>query len=198
MVTESYKKDNKDNIDLVQLWQDGEDERFNEIIQKYQQTIYTLCYLLLRDIQEASTITIKVFAYAYHNSYKFHDEHSLKIFLCQIGINMVRGRLQQRNTYKDELLHELLEGHKFDKPTVSWTPEEILAEKERIQEYILDNIELLPFDHMIMIILRDILLFSYEDISEIVKCSVKTVGVRLHKARIALRDRIKDVIYSGM
>lgn len=186
-------------MDLVQLWQDGEVEKFDEIVAKYQKLLYNIAYLLLkRDCQQSCQIACEVFAYAYHNPYKFYDEHSLKIFLCQTLIDIAKERLRQNNTQKDELLQELLEGYKPDKSAIHWIAEDILAEKEKLQEYILDNLETLLFDQMVIIILKDIFIFSYEEISEVMKYSIKTVNLRLHRARIELKNKIQDVIYRGM
>ncbi len=189
-------------MDPVQLWRDGEAEKFDEIVLKYQGLLCNISYLLLRrDYPQSCQIACQVFASAYHNPYKFHDEHSLKIFLCQTLITMVRERLKQNDSHKDELLQELLEGCKPDKVSnhsSHWTAEDILAEKERMQGYILDNLETLLFDSMATVILRDIFAFSYEEIAAIIKWPIKTINHRLHKARIELRDKIRDVIYSGM
>lgn len=186
-------------MDLVQLWRDGEVERFDEIVIRYQGLICNIAYLLLRrDYQQSCRIACEVFAYAYHNPYKFHDEHSLKIFLCQTLIAMIRERLRQDDVHKDELLQELLEGCKPDKVSSHPAAVDILAEKERLQGYILDNLETLSFDQMTAIIFRDIFIFSYEEISAIIKWPVKTVNTRLNRARIELRDKIRDVIYCGM
>jgi len=186
-------------MDLVQLWRDGETERFDEIVVKYQKLLCSIAYLLLRrDYQQSCQIACEAFAYAYHNPYKFHDEYSLKIFLCQTLITMVKEKLKQNDANKDELLQELLEGYKPDKVSMQRTAGDILAEKERLQEYILDNLETLLFEQMVMIILRDVFMFPFEEISEIMKLPLKTIPSRLHRARIGLRDKIKDVIYSGM
>lgn len=193
------EKPEENAMDIVQLWRDGEVERFDEIVIKYQGLICNIAYFLLRrDYQQSCQIACEVFAFAYHNEFKFHDEHSLKVFLCQTLIAMIKERLKQNDAHKDELLQELLEGCKPDKASNHWTAGEILSEKERLQEYILDNLETLSFDQMVVIILRDIFIFSYEEISAIIKYPIKTINPRLHKARIELRDKIKDVIYSGM
>ncbi|MFH1897313.1 MAG: sigma factor-like helix-turn-helix DNA-binding protein [Candidatus Desantisbacteria bacterium] len=186
-------------MDLVQLWRDGETERFDEIVVKYQKLLCSIAYLLLRrDYQQSCQIACEAFAYAYHNPYKFHDEHSLKIFLCQTLLTMAKERLKQNDAHKEELLQELLEGYKPDKAVMHWAAEDILAEKERLQEYILDNLETLLFDQMVVIILKDIFMLPFEEISEVMKLPLKTIPLRLHRARIGLRDKIKDVIYSGM
>ncbi|MBU0701181.1 hypothetical protein KKE26_07820 [bacterium] len=186
-------------MDLVQLWRDGEVERFDEIVIKHQKLICNIAYLLLkRDYQQSCQIACETFAYAYHNPYKFHDEHSLKLFLCQTLIIMIRERLKQNDIHKDELLQELLEGCKPDKVSSHWTARDIMAEKERLQEYVLDNLETLLFDQMAVIILRDIFILSYEEISAIMKWPIKTINPRLHRSRIELKNKIQDVLYSGM
>ena len=195
---EKPEKPEENVMDTVQLWRDGDVEKFDEIVIKYQGLICNIAYLLLRrDYHQSCQIACQVFASAYHNPYKFHDEHSLKIFLCQTLIAMSKERLKQNDSHKDELLQELLEGCKPDKVSNHWTAG-ILPEKERLQGYILDNLETLLFDQMAAIILRDIFTFSYEEISAIIKWPIKTINPRLHKARIELRDKIRDVIYNGM
>jgi len=63
--------------------------------------------------------------------------------------------------------------------------------------YILDCLEKIPIEHKKILILRDIKGFAYEDISEILDCSIGTVKSRISRARnnlkeVYLKNNIKE------
>ncbi|MEG1585044.1 MAG: sigma-70 family RNA polymerase sigma factor, partial [Anaerovorax sp.] len=66
-------------------------------------------------------------------------------------------------------------------------PEEILQQKEE-GTYILSCLNRLQVEHREALILRDIRGYSYEEISEILDCSLGTVKSRISRARQKLKD----------
>ncbi|MGI6778699.1 MAG: sigma-70 family RNA polymerase sigma factor [Acetivibrionales bacterium] len=64
--------------------------------------------------------------------------------------------------------------------------------KKEIRELINNAIDDLSAEHRIVIILRDIQGFSYEDISKIIECPEGTVKSRINRARKALKQKLKS------
>jgi RNA polymerase sigma-70 factor (ECF subfamily) len=63
----------------------------------------------------------------------------------------------------------------------------------------------LPPDQRLVLVLRDVQDLSYEEIAQVIGCSLGTVKSRLNRARRALRDKLSaerelffsDGVYSG-
>jgi len=73
------------------------------------------------------------------------------------------------------------------------SPSDILVSKETT-EYVLNCLNLMAPEHKEVIILRDIQGFTYEEISEILECSIGTVKSRINRARLKLRDKLTEQI----
>ncbi|NLK71783.1 MAG: sigma-70 family RNA polymerase sigma factor, partial [Clostridiales bacterium] len=85
------------------------------------------------------------------------------------------------------------EGELEDIPDESYEPEQIYDQKENITS-VMECMKLLSSDHKTVLVLRDIQGFSYEDISQILNCSVGTVKSRINRARF----KLKEIIVSSM
>jgi RNA polymerase sigma-70 factor (ECF subfamily) len=70
------------------------------------------------------------------------------------------------------------------------TPESVYERVEQ-RELIKNAISELNEDYRSAIVLRDIQGFSYEEISNILDCSLGTVKSRINRGRIMLRDKLK-------
>ena len=70
------------------------------------------------------------------------------------------------------------------------TPEELTANRE-LAAALSRAIGALPEYHRAVIVLREVDGLAYEEIAEVLKCSVGTVMSRLHYARAKLREALK-------
>jgi len=62
-----------------------------------------------------------------------------------------------------------------------------VAENNELKRIVKESINLLPEDYKVVIVLRDIQGFSYEEISRILNCPTGTVKSRINRARQALK-----------
>jgi len=73
-------------------------------------------------------------------------------------------------------------------------PQEIVERKE-LDEYIQKALEELSEEHRTVIILRDIQGLSYNEIAEVINCSLGTVKSRISRARETLREKLEPYVY---
>jgi len=130
----------------------------------------------------------------YKNIKHFRGESSFSTWVYRIVVNTCNDMLRKnRNQALGSNILSLYGGNSEDDeyeleiPDKADTPEESYEKKESSQ-YILECLEKLPDQHREIIILRDIRSFSYEEIAEILDCSIGTVKSRISRARIKLRD----------
>jgi len=69
---------------------------------------------------------------------------------------------------------------------------EAMAEGTRLQTAIQRELALLEPEHRLLIILRDVQGLSYQEILQTTGLQEGTLKSRLHRARVALKDRLKE------
>ncbi len=72
------------------------EEDFEEVVHVHQRRIYRILYLLLRDRDEADSLTQECFLRAYARRAGFRGEASLGTWLVRIAINLARDRQRNR------------------------------------------------------------------------------------------------------
>ena len=78
-----------------------------------------------------------------------------------------------------------------DKSQIS--PSEIV-EKKDVHSKVHQAIQELPEEYRVALVLKDLEDLSYEDICEILEIPKGTVKSRIHRAREALREKLKDLV----
>ena len=73
-------------------------ERFEEIMRQYQQRVYRVIFLLVRDEDTADTLTQECFLRAYLKRASFRGECQIETWLLRIAVNLVRDHSKNRRT----------------------------------------------------------------------------------------------------
>jgi len=72
-------------------------------------------------------------------------------------------------------------------------PEENLLQRERHRK-VRDAVKSLPETLRLPLILHQFQHLSYEEVAEVLEVSVAAVKVRIHRARVALMDELKELL----
>lgn len=176
---------------------DGDIECFEQLIEKYQIKAYNIAFRILGNEEDAKDATQDAFIKIYHALRNFRGDSSFYTWIYRIVTNTCYDFLKKRNKmYNISSLTNYdnsSEGELEDIPDESYEPEQIFDQKENITS-VIECMKLLSTDHKTVLVLRDIQGFSYEDISEILNCSVGTVKSRINRARF----KLKEIIVSSM
>lgn len=184
---------------IVARCQEGDRGAFDELVLKYQTRIFNITYRMLGNYTEASDVTQEAFIKAYRSIKKFRGQSSFYTWLYTIASNLCRNKLKYLSRERRRLVS-------LDNPVqteegimakeivdTSSSPVAILEQKVK-EECIQKAINSLDENHRMVVVLRDIELLPYNEISCILKVNVGTIKSRLHRARYLLRERLKDVI----
>jgi len=181
---------------LIKKCVQGNVEAFEELIAKYEKTAYNIALRMLRNQEDASDISQEAFIKVFKSIKTFNFESSFSTWLYRIVTNTCLDFLRKKNNnvYSlDNPIHtEEGEIHR-DIPDIMNAPEEVF-EKQLTKELVHRSINKLDDNHKTVIILRDIEGFSYEEISQILDCSLGTVKSRINRAR----NNLKDIILKDM
>ncbi len=172
----------------------GDVEAFEALTSQYWKKIYNIALRMLGNHEDADDLTQDVLIKIFKSLRNFREESSFSTWIYRITKNVCIDELRKRKKEKivslDEEI-ELNEGSvkiqvKSDKPG----PYEEY-EKSEIGRIVTEAISKLSDEHRMVVVLRDIQGFSYEEICRIVGCPKGTVKSRLNRARNELRQLLE-------
>ena len=79
---------------LIQRYKDGDESAFNELIRRYQKSIYFLSLRMVKDHEKADEITQRTFINVFRGITGFRKKSSFKTWIYQVTINLCRNYLR--------------------------------------------------------------------------------------------------------
>ncbi|HET7628074.1 MAG TPA: RNA polymerase sigma factor SigW [Bacillales bacterium] len=172
--------------------QKGDQNAFGDLIDLYQNKVYSICYRLIGNRQEAEDLTQETFLRAYLNLDSYQADKKFSSWLFRIATNVTIDRLRKKKP--DYSLDAEISG--TDGMTMytqlasdGWLPEEEAVETE-LKERLHGEIMQLPPKYRAAIVLKYIEDLSLKEIAEILNLPLATVKTRIHRGREALRKRL--------
>src|SRR5258708_27955176 len=187
----------RDESELVNELQAGSETVFDWLVTHYHGAVYNLILSMLGDVSDAADGTQEVFLKAFRGIRHFRQGSSLKTWLYRIAIREALNhkrwfkRHNQKNVSIDaepEKWHSSIEIE-----DLGATPFEQLAARE-VQAAVHEALQQIPEVFRGAVILRDLEGLSYEEIAEVLECSVGTVKSRILRGRRALKELLEPLI----
>jgi RNA polymerase sigma-70 factor (ECF subfamily) len=186
-----------DETELVTELQAGSETAFDWLVLHYHGPVYNLILSMLGDVSDAADGTQEVFLKAFRGIRTFRQGSSLKTWLYRIAI---REALNHKRWFKRHLQRNVSidsepeEGRgAIEIEDLGPTPFELLASHE-IQAAVQGALREVPEVFRSAVILRDLEGLSYEEIAEVLECSVGTVKSRILRGRRALKDLLEPLL----
>jgi RNA polymerase sigma-70 factor (ECF subfamily) len=187
----------RDEADLVHELQAGSETAFDWLVTHYHAPVYNLILGMLGDTSDAADGTQEVFLKAFRGIRNFRQGSSLKTWLYRIAI---REALNHKRWFKRHLQKNVSidaepeEGKAhIELEDLSATPFEQLAALE-IQVAVHGALQQVPDVFRSAVILRDLEGLSYEEVAEVLECSIGTVKSRILRGRRALREILEPLL----
>lgn len=172
---------------------------FNALLDRYHKKIFNVLLRMVGDFHEAADLTQDVFVQAYKALPTFRGDSKIYTWLYRIAVNRGKNRMKQiarGNAVVTGSLDEPIdteEGLTRDVPDQSFIPDRLLEQRE-LQAIVSEEINNLPPDFRLVVILRDIEGLSYKDMAEVIGISLEAVKSRLFRARSLLRERLRPYL----
>ena len=183
--------------ELVHELQAGSETAFDWLVTHYHAPVYNLILGMLGDTSDAADGTQEVFLKAFRGIRKFRQGSSLKTWLYRIAI---REALNQKRWFKRHLQKNVSIDAEPEEGQARWeiadlggTPFEQLASHE-IQDAVQSALQQVPEAFRSAVILRDLEGLSYEEVAEVLECSVGTVKSRILRGRRALKEILEPML----
>ena len=178
--------------DLVRRAQGGDTRAFDELVRRYRDKVYRLSFKILRHEEDAAEALQDAFLSAYRGIKSFKVESTFSTWLYRIATNasLMKYRKRREGHVSLEQSQNTDENAEMLQiPDWSTQPLKELLDSET-REVMDEGIQRLPEELRTVFILRDIEDLSNAEVAQILELTVAAVKSRLHRARIALRDRL--------
>jgi RNA polymerase sigma-70 factor (ECF subfamily) len=181
-----------DDADLVKRAQAGDTRSFDELVRRYRDKVYRLSYKILRHEEDAAEALQDAFLSAFRGLKNFKAESTFSTWLYRIATNaslMKYRRRRDGHVSLEQSQSGESAGEPMQIPDWSQQPLNELLNSET-HDVMEEGVEKLPEELRTVFVLRDVEGLSNAEVAEVLNLSVAAVKSRLHRARIALRDRL--------
>jgi len=186
-----------DDRDMVGRCQKGDSLAFEELVRKYQQTVFNLAYHYLGSRNEIEDVAQKIFTKIYFSLPKFDLRRPFFPWLYRIAINQCydelrRIRRQKTHTFSELSLEETSSIEKLiSQNEVPQPSDESRQEMQALMQKMLNQ---LPNQQRLAIVLRDFEVVPYSQIAEILKCTEQAARLKVFRARARLKILIEKAL----
>ncbi|HLI96518.1 MAG TPA: sigma-70 family RNA polymerase sigma factor [Candidatus Baltobacteraceae bacterium] len=156
-------------------------------IEQHGKATYNFALRLTHNEADARDLTQEAFIRVYRAWRSFQPGTSFLSWVYRIVTNLYRDELRRKKgRYQEEIPEDNAPQAFGGERPLAVTPIEDFVEGQ-LSEPLARSLDLLSADQRQVIILADIEEYSYQEIAEIMGCSIGTVRSRLHRARALLR-----------
>ena len=172
----------------------GESAAFGQLVLKYQDRLYNTVMHVSGNAEDARDVVQNAFVQAYLKLSTFKGNSAFYTWLYRIAFNeAISHKRKQRSTLSVEHARETSGIEPEDSEA---GPHEILEEDERRRQ-VREAIGELNDEHRAVLVLREIDGCCYETIADILDLPIGTVRSRLHRARLQLKEQLREVLAFG-
>jgi RNA polymerase sigma-70 factor (ECF subfamily) len=172
--------------DLTRAAQQGDMAAFATLFQRHRQMIANLTYRMTGNRDDADDLEQETFYRAYRALPKFRGDAKFSTWVCRIATNLCldyRRRRRPSVAFDEQIASE-----------ESGLQHEEEWERRALRAKVREAIAALPRHHRSLVVLKDLQHLSYQEIADVLNCSVASVKVRLHRARQALKKRLTGLL----
>jgi RNA polymerase sigma-70 factor (ECF subfamily) len=184
-----------DDAQLIDEALAGDSAAFGRLVSRYQDRLYNTLVHVVGSADEAYDVAQDAFVQAFLKLDTFHRHSAFYTWLYRIGFNLaVSRRRRHKPTTSVEQARELTGSEPVSRDD---QPTERLDREERVAQ-VRAAIANLSEEFRGVLVLREIDGCCYETIAEILDLPVGTVRSRLHRARLELREQLKEVLQEDL
>ena len=190
------KKVKDEDFDLIQAINAGQVDKFHDLVKRYEQRLYNFSLRMCRDSSDAEDMIQDTFLNVFRYLKDFRYETKFKNWLYKVAASTcIKKRRKSKFAPEKELsLDEFRPTNEAE--VADHVPEWALMPldkilNEELASMINQQILSLPKKYRLVIVLRDVEGFNTAETAQILNLSPSNVKVRLHRARLFLREKLR-------
>ncbi|OGW38074.1 MAG: hypothetical protein A2Y97_00255 [Nitrospirae bacterium RBG_13_39_12] len=179
-------ENNDIDIELMKKIRNEDFSAFEELVTRHYHSVFNLANRFLYNTADAEDITQEVFLRVFRASKSYTAKAKFSTWLYTITKNLCFNELRRRRSanivsIEDEMIPEI--------PSTAESPASEIEKKE-VRGRVLDAVKALPENLRIAVLLLKYHGLSYEEVAEILGCTVNAVKLRIHRAKDFLAKSI--------
>jgi RNA polymerase sigma-70 factor (ECF subfamily) len=179
----------------------GDGEAFAALVEKYKQPVMNLVARTLRDPDEAEDVAQNVFIQVHKSAARYQASAKFTTWLFTIARNLCLNEIRRRVRHRTESLDAPMAAAE-DQPTRqfedirNFTPDTTALQGELVQK-IEAALASLPENQRTAILLFQRQELSYEEIAQVLDCSLSATKSLIHRGRETLKEKLKPYLETG-
>lgn len=176
--------------ELIEKIKNGDIGSFEQLVTRCNSRVSNTIYHLLGYTSDVDDLSQEVFLKVNRYIKNFKEKSNFATWLYRITVNTVWDYLRRKKNRPVVSLDQI----EADTPGFLSRQQEKVThtvQQKEIQKFVHKLIQDLPIKYRTVLILKDIEGCAYQEIANILKCSIGTVESRLFRARAALKEKIK-------
>jgi RNA polymerase sigma-70 factor (ECF subfamily) len=184
---------NPGDEELVASARSGDRRAFEELVERHKQKAYHIAFDFARDREDAKDLSQEAFLKAFTNLKYFDGRSSFYTWFYRILVNLCldhkrRQRRAPAETFDEAVESEVEPTHQLEKPR---SPDQQMWAKQ-FSLRIGQALDELPARQRTAFVLKNHQGLSIKEIAELMETAEGTVKVHLHRAVMALRERLAE------
>jgi RNA polymerase sigma-70 factor (ECF subfamily) len=189
-----------DTLRMLRVKQ-GDVHAFEELVDRYKQPVAGLIYRMIGDLHEAQDLCQTVFLQVYKSARRYRENAKFSTWLYTIARNLCLNEIRRRSRRPTESLERVSpttgdEVRREVQDDEGRNPVDQILELE-LEQKIQQTLAGLPENQRMAVLLYRQEDLSYEEISEIIGCSLSATKSLIFRARETLKQKLKPYLRTG-
>ena len=161
---------------------------FDRIFAEFERPIYYYLLHLTQNQTDAEDLAQETFIRVHDKLGTFRGEASLRTWVYRIATNASTDYFRS-SAHRQAKANPLLEEVDLDREFANLSAPSVSQQvaQSEMSECMQKFVEHLPYPYRTVIVLHDLQGWKAQEIADILECSLETVKIRLHRARVKLR-----------
>ncbi len=175
---------------IIRAVVDGNTNAFEDLVLEYQKQVYHIALKMTGSEEDAFDLSQETFLKAFRALPTFRGEAGFGSWLYRMAANLCIDFLRKKKRQGTGQIISLDAGEDEERrppelPDLRYEPQSALEKKE-LREKVQAGLKKLPDEQRLILVLRDVEGFSYQEISDALKIELGTVKSRIYRARAHL------------
>lgn len=182
----------KTDLELVEEFKKGNQDSFEELINRYSGKAFSLAARLTRNAEDAEEVLQDVFITVFRKISGFEGKSSFSSWLYRVTVNASLMKLRKRKQDRSVPLEDVLPQIQESVIAKSSDHGELdkIALRTQVVEILDQAIRKLPDEYRPVFVLRDVDGLTSREVGKMLNLTIPAVKSRLHRSRLMLRKRL--------
>jgi RNA polymerase sigma-70 factor, ECF subfamily len=175
---------------LIARAQSGDEQAFAGLFDTHKRRVYSLCLRMTGNTAEAEDLSQEAFLQLFRKISTFRGESAFSTWLHRLVVNVVLMHLRKKGLQQVSLDEVDTSQEEPVKRDYGEDDRRLMGSIDRIS--LARSIADLPPGYRAVFVLHDMEGYEHNEIAQILNCSIGNSKSQLHKARMKLREWLRD------